>query len=49
MKEICSSAMAPELKEATDKMESKTFYDSLKKLYGPCKSGATPVLICDYF
>ena len=43
MKEDWCSAKAAELQEASDKMDSKTFYDGLKRVFGLKEGGVTPI------
>ena len=47
MKEAWWSAKATEPQQPLDRKDSKAVYDSLKKVYGPQKSGASPVVSSD--
>ena len=47
IKEAWWSAKAAELPEASDKRDSKTFYDGLKKVFGPQEGGVVPMSSAD--
>ena len=47
MKEAWWSAKAAELQEASDKKDSKTFYDGLKKVFGLKERGVAPISTAD--
>ena len=47
MKESWWAAKAAELQESANKKDSKSFYEGLKKVFGPRQKGASPVLSSD--